>query len=323
MWTESERHPLPEVGARFDLTGAVRSGAGTVVFVGDDVALGCRVVLKVFDDPQQCEREAAALSVVGAHPLIPAPLLRATTGDERVFLAFRNTGETIGDLHAAAGGPLPLRQRLHVGVQLAGVLASIHAFEIVHADLSPTNVVVDSTGSAHLIDFGSAVSPGGTVVGATPAFAAPEVQTAHRADPASDIYSLCRLLLHLSGDPDTSNPAETVDTATLIPATNAIVDGSALGSFALASILRSGLAVSPSDRPDALAVARALRRAQVTEGFAATSPLVDRAVEFEPRLIATLSDRPAVRIDRWVVVIAILMILTLAVGVYTAANLPG
>lgn len=52
-------------------------------------------------------------------------------------------------------GPLPLETVLSIGVQVAQGLAAIHAANIIHKDINPSNIVFNPvTGQAKIIDFG-------------------------------------------------------------------------------------------------------------------------------------------------------------------------
>ena len=52
-------------------------------------------------------------------------------------------------------GPMPIRQALTHGMEIAGALEAAHQAGIVHRDLKPANIMLVSTG-AKLLDFGLA-----------------------------------------------------------------------------------------------------------------------------------------------------------------------
>ena len=90
----------------------------------------------------------------------------------------------------------PLQQVIHVTLQLIDVLEHLHRRRIVHGDVKPTNVIVDPSDDAKLIDLGIATRPGDEVEGfrGTLGYAAPELLSGKPPTPATDLYGLGALL---------------------------------------------------------------------------------------------------------------------------------
>ncbi len=133
--------------------------------------------------------------------LSPAMLQRARdrVGDER--------WEYLNDVIVTTGG---VQSRFKPGVAIAVLravltaLSALHREGIVHGDVKPSNLMLKRTGTAKLIDIGSAFQwrDGGRGRSCTPAYAAPEVLEGDGGSPQSDLASLGYVLVEmLSGAP--------------------------------------------------------------------------------------------------------------------------
>lgn len=93
-------------------------------------------------------------------------------------------------------GQLPIGKSISVAKQICDGLAEAHRLGVVHRDLKPGNIMIDSEGNARILDFGIArslktegITTKGVVVG-TPDYMSPEQVDGKEADQRSDIYSL-------------------------------------------------------------------------------------------------------------------------------------
>jgi serine/threonine protein kinase len=100
-----------------------------------------------------------------------------------------------------ARGRLNINATLAIARQLADALACAHGEGIIHRDIKPENLLVDSTGTIKIMDFGiaclaqrtSTLTEEGMFMG-TPTYMAPERLQSEVADARSDLYSVGVLL---------------------------------------------------------------------------------------------------------------------------------
>ena len=201
------RPPVLGQGERvggFRILRELGSGGMGVVYLAVEESLGREVALKLLHPElarseahrQRFLREARALARLEHKALVAVHAHGEHEG--RLFLAMQLVrGQTLAELVAAAGQPLPVAQVLRWGKDLAEALACAHAAGVVHRDVKPHNVVVRADGSAVLIDFGLArdfLEPSVTLAGSfqgSPLYAAPEQVRGEAAiGPAADIYGL-------------------------------------------------------------------------------------------------------------------------------------
>lgn len=204
--------------------------------------------------------EEAKVLVALSHPNI-VPVYELGIVDGTYFLAMEHVeGATLADL--VAERPLTAAEAARVGAEVADALAYAHErFGIVHRDVSPRNVMVDTTGHARLLDFGIAaradVGEGDALYG-TPGFLSPEQARGETLGTASDLFSLgCMLAYAVRG----ASPFGAKELDRLRHLESA-PDVTITDAAPLERIVRELLAPTPSARPaSARVVARALSAA--------------------------------------------------------------
>jgi serine/threonine-protein kinase len=193
--------------AGYLLADLVGVGGMAVVFRARDEGLGRTVALKVLAGDlagdqaarERFTREARTVANV-EHPHI-IPVYAAGQADGLLYIAMRFVAGA--DLHALihTDGPLPPRRAAAFVSDMASALDAAHAVGVVHRDVKPANVLVDTRPGrpehGYLTDFGVARvmrSTGGlTIAGqfiGTPNYGAPEQINGGPVDGRTDQYAL-------------------------------------------------------------------------------------------------------------------------------------
>jgi len=200
-------------------------GAGGMgeVYRATDTRLDRTVALKVLPQHvaasagrrQRFEREARAVSRL-SHPNI-CTLYDVGEQDGVPFLVMEHLdGETLAQ--RLRRGPIPIREALKYGIDIAAALEHAHRAGIVHRDLKPANIMLTASG-AKLLDFGvaalcapdpvagsapaavrtetEALTEEGTILG-TLHYMAPEQLEGRDADARADIFALGAVLYEMA-----------------------------------------------------------------------------------------------------------------------------
>lgn len=101
-------------------------------------------------------------------------------------------------------GPLPLKEILRLGVQIAEGLAAAHRHGLIHRDIKPANILLENgIERVKITDFGLARTvddaslTGSGYIAGTPAYMSPEQANGERLDHRSDLFSLGSVLYTL------------------------------------------------------------------------------------------------------------------------------
>jgi serine/threonine-protein kinase len=268
------------VVAGYRIEDQIGAGGMAVVYRARDVRLGRQVALKVLapalanDEEFRARfiREWRAATAV-EHPHI-IPVYAADEADGVLYIAMRLVNG--GDLASLVRrhGPLAAGQATAFMSAVASALDAAHSVGLVHRDIKPGNMLLDSASGlsdhVYLSDFGltksvagaTALTGTGTFMG-TPDYVSPEQITDKGVDGRADQYALaCVTVALLTGRPPytrteqmallwahMSDPAPSI--AALRPELPQAVD----------AVIARGMAKSPQDRyPSCGAFAAALRQ---------------------------------------------------------------
>jgi hypothetical protein len=187
-------------GERYTLERRLGAGGMASVWLAADEVLGRPVAVKVMADTlafdelyrERFAREARAAASV-SHPAI-VPVYDYGLHGGRPYLVMEYvSGGNLADVVAGRRSPIPDPGRL--ARELLGALDCVHAAGLVHRDVKPANILLDSNGRARLTDFGIAqpqdatsLTATGMVIGSI-RYLAPEVAAGARATASADLYA--------------------------------------------------------------------------------------------------------------------------------------
>ena len=213
----------------YEIVAPLGAGGMGEVYRARDTRLGRDVAVKVLPaafaaDAERLarfRREAQTLAAIN-HANIATIYGLEEIGPAPHLILELVEGETLAA--RLARGPLPPREALALGIQIAGAIEAAHERGIVHRDLKPGNVMITPSGVAKVLDFGLAriepaatpapdltqsptvaVDPGatgaGTILG-TAAYMSPEQARGRAVDRRSDVWSFgCVLFECFTGQP--------------------------------------------------------------------------------------------------------------------------
>lgn len=216
---ESDGDPLlgATLGERFSVIGLARPGSTSAIYRGVDAPTRDLVALKVVRlDPvvdeatvlASFERERRALRACESPRIVKLVAWGACKSPDARYLALGwLEGESLRD--RLRRGALTEAEGGRVVADLGEALGEVHRRGLVHADLTPANVMIDPAGRATLFDFGSCVTKGARPATLTPRYAPPEVWRGEPLDERADLYALgCVAYEMAAGRPPFSGSAE-------------------------------------------------------------------------------------------------------------------
>ena len=183
------------------------TGGSSQVYLAHDAVLGREVAIKLLDPRAAADSSLRRLFVKEARQLaqLSHPNIVAVHDvgevDGLPFIVMEHiTGRSLKE-HIQHEGPLPVSEAVHLAIQIATGLDFAHSRGIIHADLKPSNVLLDEDGRPKICDFGIARSvEEGEESGqlfATAQYVAPERVEGKKASTATDVYGLGLVLYEM------------------------------------------------------------------------------------------------------------------------------
>ena len=284
---------------RFRIISELGRGGMATVYRAHDPHVGREVAVKVMhgffagraDIEARFRREANAVAAI-RHPSILALYdFTPPAGEEPGYIVSEIIeGPGLRALAESRGGRLLPEVATSIAIRIAEALGAAHAAGIVHRDVKPDNVLIDTAGGGVrvvLTDFGVAhvgsldtMTATGAVLG-SPAFMSPEQARGDEVGPASDVFSLGVLLYQLLTG---HLPFSGKDALALI---SALLRGEYIRPGKLEAriapdleqlVVRCLARESGGRLPDGRAVAAALRATLAAAGFTDEEALLRRAL---------------------------------------------
>jgi serine/threonine-protein kinase len=173
------------------------------IYLATDETLGREIVVKVLSDRYAADE---AITARFKREGLAAARLSGESGAVTIFDVGEWQGRPFIVMEHLGGGSLedrlgqegaqPPSRALAWLEQAAGALDAAHRHGVVHRDVKPANLLLDSRGDLHVADFGIASAAGmdsmtltGTILG-TAGYLSPEQARGERAGPSSDLYAL-------------------------------------------------------------------------------------------------------------------------------------
>jgi serine/threonine protein kinase len=154
---------------KYEILEEIGRGGFAVVYKARDTTLNRVVALKVLHpqlttDPKFVQRfhQEAQTAARLHHPhIVTIHDVGEETGQHYLAMAFL-PGRTLDERLSATKGPLPVELAISIVEQIADALGTIHQHGLVHRDVKPANIMVDSRSQATLLDFGIVRAAEGT-----------------------------------------------------------------------------------------------------------------------------------------------------------------
>ncbi len=187
---------------QYEIISLIGRGGMASVFLARQRSIGRTVAVKVLphhllnDETflKRFQREVQAVSRMQHPRIIPVHDYGEDEGVPYIVMAYIEGGSLAQRIQEE--GALPLDEVVRMVGQIAEGLDYAHQQGVIHRDFKPSNVLLDKSNNAYLLDFGiakvsqeTAQLTGSGIVG-TPTYMAPEMFKQELPTPAVDIYAL-------------------------------------------------------------------------------------------------------------------------------------
>jgi len=277
----------------FEILNELGTGGMASVYLALDLALGRKVAIKVMSPSllladevavERFKQEARTVAALSHPQIVPIHAVREVAG--LMFFVMQYIEGKSLETVLTDRGPLPFGTVQSLLVQVGGALAYAHKRGVVHRDVKPANIMLDSEGWPIIMDFGIAkgtnagkLTQAGQPIG-TPEYMSPEQCVATVVGGASDQYSLGVVAYEmLTGQiPFTGETGVAVMMAHAVDPVPPIESLRPDCPVALSKVVRKMLEKKPEHRYPTMAEAvAALRAASLTSPVQAVPPSLDRS----------------------------------------------
>lgn len=205
---------------QYKILGHLGSGGMSTVYLGEHSMMKRRVAIKVLPRKkleksiylERFVREAQAIASLD-HPNIVRAYDFDHEGDVHYIVMEYFQGENLQKI-IEKEGKVPFARIVNILRQIADALAHAHEIGIVHRDVKPSNILVNTQGEAKILDLGLALLDEkmfegrithiqeDTILGTADYLAPEQAIDSHRVDARADIYALGGVLYFcLTGHP--------------------------------------------------------------------------------------------------------------------------
>jgi serine/threonine protein kinase len=193
----------------YEVQGVIGRGGMGVVLKALDPGLRRLVAIKVLAPQwatheqarQRFEREARAAALIRHDNVVAIHAVEEADGLPYLVMEYV-PGSSLQQL-LDRDGPPTVEEIVRIGAQAAAGLAAAHKQGLIHRDVKPANILLDTSGNVRLTDFGLAravddatLTQTGTIAG-TPQYMAPEQARGAPLDHRADLFSLGSVLYAL------------------------------------------------------------------------------------------------------------------------------